>query len=88
MQWRWLLPFLDSRLRTDLMGSDRQEYRVVFSPVDTPKGQPISESQLFALSAKMTPVYIADVTGASEQVSHTIDPPRWSYWGDIKMPIF
>ena len=84
----WLLPFLDSRVRTDLMGSDGQEYRVVFSRVDSPKGQPVPEDRLFDLSAKMTPVYVADVNAATRQVGRTIDPPRRSFWGDVKMPIF
>jgi len=84
----WLLPFLDSRMRTDLMGSDGQEYRVVFSRVDSPRGQPISQRQLFDLSAKMTPVYVADVNAAARQVGRTIDPPHRSFWGDVKMPIF
>jgi hypothetical protein len=84
----WLLPFLDSRVRTDLMGSDRQTYRVVFSRVDGPGGQPVSSDRLFDLSAKMTPVYVADVDGVAQKVSHTIDPPRRSFWGDVKMPIF
>jgi len=40
------------------------------------------------LSAKMTPVYIADVNSTSGHLSETIDPPRRSFWGDVKMPIF
>lgn len=84
----WLLPFLDSHIRTDVMGSDGPEYRVVFSRVDDPKGRPVSQSQLFDLNAKMTPVYVADVNAASRQVSRTVDPPRLSFWGDVKMPIF
>jgi len=84
----WLLPFLDSHIRTDLMGSDGQEYRVVFSRVDRPQGRPISEGQLFDLSTKMTPVYVADVNADARQVGRTIDPPRRSFWGDVKMPIF
>jgi hypothetical protein len=84
----WLLPFFDSHIRKDLMGSDGEEYRVVFSRVDGPKGQPVAESQLFDLSAKMTPVYIADVNAATRQVGRTIDPPRRSFWGDVKKPIF
>jgi hypothetical protein len=84
----WLLPFLDSHVRTDLMGSPGQEYRVVFSRVDDPKGRPVAESQLFDLSAKMTPVYIADVSATTKRVGRTIDPPRRSFWGDVKMPIF
>jgi protein-S-isoprenylcysteine O-methyltransferase Ste14 len=84
----WLLPFLDPHMRTDIMGSDRQEYRIVFSRVDSPDGRPVTEGQLFDLSAKMTPVYVADVNAASRQVGRTIDPPRRSFWGDVKMPIF
>jgi protein-S-isoprenylcysteine O-methyltransferase Ste14 len=84
----WLLPFLDSHMRTDLMGSDGQEYQVVFSRVDGPDGQPVSSDRLFDLSAKMTPVYVANVNAATRQVSRTIDPPRRSFWGDVKMPIF
>ena len=84
----WLLPFLDPHVRTDLMGSNGKEYRVVFSRVDTPHGQPVSPAGIFDLSAKMTPVYIADVNVAAHQVSRTIDPPRRSFWGDVKMPIF
>jgi protein-S-isoprenylcysteine O-methyltransferase Ste14 len=84
----WLLPFLDRHERTDIMGSDRQEYRIVFSRVDGPKGRPVSAGQLFDLSPKMTPVYIADVSATAQRVGRTIDPPRRSFWGDVKMPIF
>jgi protein-S-isoprenylcysteine O-methyltransferase Ste14 len=84
----WLLPFLDPHIRTDIMGSDKQEYRIVFSRVDSPEGRPVTESQLFDLSTKMTPVYVADVNASSRQVGRTIDPPRRSFWGDVKMPIF
>ena len=83
-----LLPFLDVHQRTDLMGSDGQEHRLVFSRVDGPDGRPLPLERIFDLSAKMTPVYIADVNSASGQVSETIDPPRRSFWGDVKMPIF
>jgi protein-S-isoprenylcysteine O-methyltransferase Ste14 len=84
----WLLPFLDSHVRTDLMGSKGEEYRVVFSRVDGPDGKPVSPSLLFSLSAKMTPVYVVDVNGATHEVGRTIDPPHRSFWGDVKMPIF
>lgn len=85
---RWLLPFVDSHMRTDTMGSNGQEYQIVFSRVDGPNGLPVSSRRLFDLSAKMTPVYIADVDATTRQVSRTIDPPRRSFWGDVKMPIF
>jgi hypothetical protein len=84
----YLLPFLDLHQRTDLMGSEGQEYRVVFSRVDGPNGKAVSPAHRFDLSAKMTPVYVADVNVASSEVSETLAPPRRSYWGDVKMPIF
>jgi hypothetical protein len=83
-----LLPFLDVHQRTNLMGSEGQEYRVVFSRVDGPNGHPVPPGRIFELSAKMTPVYVADVNSVSGQVGRTIDPPRRSFWGDVKMPIF
>ena len=83
-----LIPFLDVHKRTDLMGSEGQEYRLVFSRVDGPDGRPVPLEQIFELSAKMTPVYVADINSNSGQVSETIDPPRRSFWGDVKMPIF
>src|SRR5215470_19720596 len=82
-----LLPFLDVHQQTDLMGSEGQEYRLVFSRVDGPDGRPVPLEQIFELRAKMTPVYIADINSNSGQVSETIDPPRRSFWGDVKMPI-
>jgi hypothetical protein len=78
----------DSHVRTDLMGSNGQEYRIVFSRVDGPNGEPISPAQLFNLSAKMTPVYVVDVSAATQQVSRTMDPAHRSFWGDVKMPMF
>ncbi|PYX08646.1 MAG: hypothetical protein DMG88_09825 [Acidobacteria bacterium] len=83
-----LLPFLDVHQRTDLMGSEGHEHRLVFSRVDGPDGRPVPPEHIFDLSAKMTPVYIADVNSASGHVSETIEPPRRSFWGDVKMPIF
>ena len=83
-----LLPFLDVHQRTDLMGSDGPQHRLVFSRVDGPDGRPVPLEQVLDLSAKMTPVYVADVNSVSGHVGDTIDPPRQSFWGDVKMPIF
>jgi hypothetical protein len=47
------------------MGSDGQEYRLVFSRVDGPGGSPVRPGRILDLSAKMTPVCIADVNSAS-----------------------
>jgi hypothetical protein len=85
--YRWFLPFVDTHMR-DIMGSEGQEYRVVFSRVDRPDGLPVSPQHVFDLSAKMTPVYLADINAGAQKVSCTIEPPRRSSWGDVKMPIF
>jgi hypothetical protein len=85
--WGWLLPFVDTHMR-DIMGTDGQEVRVVFSRVDGPDGRPVSPVRVFDLSAKMTPVYLADINAEARQVSCTSEPPRRSFWGDVKMPIF
>src|SRR5215467_15126662 len=55
-----LLPFLDVHQRTDLMGSEGRQYRLVFSRVDSPDGHPVPLERIFELSAKMTPVCVAD----------------------------
>ncbi len=81
------LPFLDKDVRTQLMGSSGSEYDVVFSRVDAPSGRPVAAANVFALAPKMTPVYIAEVA-ASGKVVLTIDPPRTSFWGAVKMPVF
>jgi hypothetical protein len=76
-----LLPFLDVHQRTDLMASEGQEHRLIFSRVDGPDGRPVPPERIFDLSAKMTPVYVADVNSASGHVSETIDPPPAQFLG-------
>lgn len=83
-----LLPFLDVHQRTDIMGSEGRQYRLVFSRVDSPDGRPAPLERILELSAKMTPVCVADVDSVSGHVGETITPPRQSFWGDVKMPIF
>ena len=85
---RWLLPFLDSHARTKTMGSEGEQYRIVFSRVDKPDGMPVVPGHIFDLSSRMTPVYLADVDGAKQQVARTQLPPRRNFWGDVKMPTF
>lgn len=84
----WLVPYSPVDPKEDLMGSDENEYRVVFSRVDDPSGNPVPHSRIFSLSAKMTAVCIADVSPVSREVADVVIPPRRSFWGDIKMPIF
>lgn len=85
---RWLLPFLDSHARTKTMGSDEEQYRIVFSRVDGPDGAPVAPGHVLDLSSRMTPVYLADLDGAKQQVARTQPPPRRNFWGDVKMPTF
>ena len=40
------------------------------------------------LSAKMTPVVIANVDGSGPTIEDVMIPPRRSFWGDITMPMF
>jgi hypothetical protein len=70
------------------MGSEGEQHRLIFSRIDGADGRPVPPERVFDLSAKMTPVYVVDVNSGSGQVSETIDPPRRSFWGDVKMPIF
>src|SRR5215470_1328469 len=79
-----LLPFLDVHQRTDIMGSEGRQYRLVFSRVDSPDGRPVPLERIFELSAKMTPVCVAHVDSISGHVGETITPPRQSFWGDVK----
>ena len=85
---KWLLPFVDSHSRTQTMGSEGEQYRIVFSRVDDPRGLPVSPGHVFDLTSKMTPVYIADVDGAKQHTTRTLSPPHRNFWGDVKMPTF
>jgi protein-S-isoprenylcysteine O-methyltransferase Ste14 len=84
----WLVPYSPVDPKEDLIGSNDDEYRVVFSRVDDPSGNPVPHSRIFSLSAKMTAVCIADVSPVNRKVADVVIPPRRSFWGDIKMPIF
>lgn len=84
----WLVPYSQVDSRTDLIGSNQNELRVVFSRVDSPHGMPVSREQIFALSSKMTAVCIVDISVSDHKIENVIIPPRRSFWGNIKMPIF
>src|SRR5207245_10617046 len=79
-----LLPFLDAHQRTDLMGSEGPEYRLVFSRVDGPGGRPVPPARILDLSDTMPPVYLADVNSASGHLSQLIDPPRRCFCADLR----
>jgi protein-S-isoprenylcysteine O-methyltransferase Ste14 len=86
----FVVPFLDKHRREKIMGTPEENYKVIFSRVDEP-GRPVSAVLSVAdLSAKMTPVIIANMQAeASDPVLQgVVIPPRRSFWGDITMPMF
>jgi protein-S-isoprenylcysteine O-methyltransferase Ste14 len=88
----FVLPFTVRHLRNRIMGSPEDSFKVVFSRVDEPGHPSITADHIVDLSAKMTPVVIADVRsvngGADPVVQGVVVPPRRSFWGDITMPMF
>lgn len=84
----FLFPFLVPDLKNRIMGSPQDRYKVVFSRVDAPGGDPLPVFHVTDLGAKMTPVVIAEVEGAANTLQEVTVPPRRSFWGDITMPMF
>lgn len=84
-----LLPFTAPDLKTRIMGSPNDQYRVIVSRVDGPGQSSLPLSEVTKAKAKMTAVLVVDVDGASNEIINiNLDPPRRSYWGDITMPMF
>ena len=84
----FVLPFFDHDRVGRIMGSPQASYRVVFSRIDQPGRPALAVSEVTALSARMTPVVIAEVSGADPAVGSVIIPPPRSFWGAITMPMF
>jgi protein-S-isoprenylcysteine O-methyltransferase Ste14 len=87
----WLgfaVPSVDPERKYRIMGTAQDNYKVVFSRVDEPGDTRLPVSDVTDLSAKMTPVVIANVGGADPVVESVLIPPRRSFWGDITMPMF
>ena len=84
----FVFPYLDGDLRKEIMGSPQDNYKVVFSRVDEPGRADITVSHVADLSAKMTPVVIADLRGPRPAIQDVTIPPHRSFWGDITMPMF
>jgi protein-S-isoprenylcysteine O-methyltransferase Ste14 len=82
-------PFFAHHQRNRIMGSPQEvDYKIIFSRVDEPGNSQLPVSQVTDLSAKMTPIVIANVSGESPVVESVMIPPRRSFWGDITMPMF
>jgi protein-S-isoprenylcysteine O-methyltransferase Ste14 len=88
----FVLPFTVPDMRNRIMGSPEDSLKLVFSRVDEPGHPSITVDHVVDLSAKMTPIVIADVgspnVGADPVVQNVVIPPRRSFWGDITMPMF
>lgn len=82
------IPSVDPRHVNRIMGTPQDNYKVVFSRVDEPGDTTLPVADVTDLSAKMTPVVIANVDGANPVVESVLIPPRRSFWGDIAMPMF
>jgi protein-S-isoprenylcysteine O-methyltransferase Ste14 len=84
----FVFPFFDRDRVPRIMGSPQASYKVVFSRIDEPGRPALAVSEVTALSARMTPVVIAEVNGADPVVGAVVIPPPRSLWGDITMPMF
>jgi hypothetical protein len=85
----FLFPFTAPHLKTDLMGNQRDQYRLVLSRVDGPGKTRLPLSQILEADAKMTAVAVADIDAGNNRITNLIlDPPQRSRWGDITMPMF
>jgi protein-S-isoprenylcysteine O-methyltransferase Ste14 len=88
----FVLPFLDHQRKERIMGSPQDNYKVVFSRVDKPGRPALTVEQVTDVTAKMTPVVIADLVSGGQDpqpaLKDVVVPPRRSFWGDITMPMF
>jgi protein-S-isoprenylcysteine O-methyltransferase Ste14 len=88
----FVFPFFEHHRKDRIMGSPQDNYRVVFSRVDKPGRPPLTIDQVTDVTAKMTPVVIADLVAKDQNLQSPLTgvvvPPRRSFWGDITMPMF
>jgi len=86
----FVFPWFVHRVRGRIMGTPDDSYKVVFSRVDEPGRPQLTVEHVTDLTAKMTPVVIADLgsSAAPATVGSVTIPPRRSFWGDITMPMF
>lgn len=88
----FVFPFLNRDLKDRIMGTPEDNYKVIFSRVDEPGRPSITVDHVTDLSAKMTPIVIAEIrspqTSGDPVLHDVVIPPRRSFWGDITMPMF
>ncbi len=84
----FVFPFSEHHRKNSIMGSPQDNYKVIFSRVDEPGASELPVSSVTDLTAKMTPVVIANIKGREPKLQDVVIPPRRSFWGDITMPMF
>ncbi len=85
----FVFPFFMGREKNMIMGSPQDHYKIVFSGIDEPGREHLEIPNVPDLSARMTPVVVADVRGGAHPlVESVIIPPPRSFWGDVTMPMF
>ena len=84
----FVFPYFDHHRKERIMGTPEDKYKVIFSRVDEPGRPVLTVEHVTDLTAKMTPVVIAEIEGSSSSPKDVVVPPRRSFWGDITMPMF
>jgi len=70
-----------------LWGTDNDEVKVVLSKIDKPGQQFVPLNEIMDMSAKMTPVLIADLHVPTGNLTH-LTLTDTTYYGDVPQPIF
>jgi len=70
-----------------LWGTDNDDIKVVLSKIDKPGRQFVPLNEIMDMSAKMTPVLIADLHVPTGTLTH-LTLTNTTYYGDVPQPIF
>jgi hypothetical protein len=76
-----------SSLRSWLWGTESDRVKVVLSKIDKPGETFVPLDEIMDMSAKMTPVLVADVNLAAGEVVK-VTPTSTTHFGDVPQPIF
>ena len=76
-----------SSLRDWFWGTESDKIKVVFSKIDKPGKQFVPLSEIMDMSAKMTPVLVADLNLATGEVFN-MTITSTTHYGDVPQPIF
>ena len=76
-----------SSLRNWLWGTDSEKVKVVFSKVGKPDRVFVPLDEILDMSAKMTPVLVADLNLETDELVKTIKTST-TYYGDVPQPMF